>query len=419
MTTSVASGIVLTEEQDAALHSILAFLVDPSETVIVLSGYAGCGKSTLVHTLINQLPDYMEMMKLVMPDLEERDVVLTATTNKAAEALEALVHAPVKTIHSALGLRVSTDYKTQKTSLTAAKPPVGNLILFIDEASYIDYPLLKLIFQQAYDTKFVFIGDPAQLTAVGTSASIVFQRGFKEVRLTEIVRQAKGNPIIELATNFRETVETGNFFNFVPDGVAVQRLSREDFDAELLTEFTRADWRYSDSKVLAWTNARVIAYNHCIRSHVKGDPQLQVGDYAICNSFVSDKGISFKTDQTVLITGIKEKQTHYEVEGKVYELNGNANFFMPNSLADKNTRLKKAQNNGEYGPAAHINNTWIDLRAAYSCTVNKAQGSTYDKVFIDLSDISRCNSGNQIARMLYVAVSRARHTVYLTGDLVK
>jgi ATP-dependent exoDNAse (exonuclease V) alpha subunit len=61
---------------------------------------------------------------------------------------------------------------------------------------------------------------------------------------------------------------------------------------------------------------------------------------------------------------------------------------------------------------------WIDLRAAYAQTVNKSQGSTYDRVFIDLDDIRRCNSGDQIARMLYVAVSRAREQVFLTGDLV-
>lgn len=61
---------------------------------------------------------------------------------------------------------------------------------------------------------------------------------------------------------------------------------------------------------------------------------------------------------------------------------------------------------------------WIDLRAAYACTINKAQGSTYDKVFIDLDDIKKCNSGNQIARMLYVGVSRARLIVYLCGDLI-
>ena len=65
-----------------------------------------------------------------------------------------------------------------------------------------------------------------------------------------------------------------------------------------------------------------------------------------------------------------------------------------------------------------MDNNWIDLRAAYASTINKAQGSTYKTVFIDLDDIKRCNSGDQIARMMYVGVSRASQRVWLTGDLV-
>ena len=91
---------------------------------------------------------------------------------------------------------------------------------------------------------------------------------------------------------------------------------------------------------------------------------------------------------------------------------------MPNHLADKNKRLKEAKANNEISVIAQIETEWIDLRAAYACTINKAQGSTFDRVFIDLDDIRRCNSGDQIARMLYVGVSRARHQVFLTGDLV-
>ena len=38
-------------------------------------------------------------------------------------------------------------------------------------------------------------------------------------------------------------------------------------------------------------------------------------------------------------------------------------------------------------------------------------------VFIDLGDISTCHNPNQAARMLYVAVSRARHGIYFYGEL--
>ena len=49
--------------------------------------------------------------------------------------------------------------------------------------------------------------------------------------------------------------------------------------------------------------------------------------------------------------------------------------------------------------------------------VKAMREEAYDRVFIDLDDISKCNNGDTLARMLYVAVSRARHQVFLTGDI--
>jgi ATP-dependent exoDNAse (exonuclease V) alpha subunit len=91
-------------------------------------------------------------------------------------------------------------------------------------------------------------------------------------------------------------------------------------------------------------------------------------------------------------------------------------FFFPKSLEAKNARLKEAKAMEDFHIVARIDSSWIDLRAAYAQTINKSQGSTYDRVYIDLDDLRRCNSGDQIARMLYVGVSRARLQVFMTGD---
>ena len=64
-----------------------------------------------------------------------------------------------------------------------------------------------------------------------------------------------------------------------------------------------------------------------------------------------------------------------------------------------------------------IKDTWLDLRSQYASTVHKAQGSSYDEVFIDLWDIGRCNRPSDTARMLYVSISRARKRVILSGEL--
>ena len=137
----------------------------------------------------------------------------------------------------------------------------------------------------------------------------------------------------------------------------------------------------------------------------------------MCNSYVANKQGGIKTDQLVLITHIGSEVDHHGLYGHWFTLDNRHEAFMPTSLDDKKALQKKAKKADNLGLLQAID-SWIDLRAAYACTINKAQGSTYDNVFIDLDDVKKCNSGDQIARMLYVATSRARHTVFLCGDLV-
>lgn len=410
--------ITLTNDQQNALEAFGRFMTDPTETVFVLSGYSGTGKTTLVKTLLEQMPNFMKTYRLLNPKANEYQIELTATTNKAAENFSQLSGKEVSTIHSYLGLRVNTDYATGVTTLVPrSMEPRQGILLFIDEASYVDSNLLRLIFKLTKDCKIVFIGDPAQLTPIKSSGTPVFTAHFPGAHLSQVVRQAEGNPIVDLSTKFRETVNSGEFFSFTPDGQSVKYLERSDFNKAIESEFTRPDWKYQDSKVLAWTNKCTIGYNHAVRDHVKGDPDFQIGDYAVCNKYIQVGGRNIKTDQLVQITKISPDTTVYGIEGNHYTLDNSVTAFMPKSLAEKNALIKKARACEEYQIVEAAENQWIDLRAAYACTVNKAQGSTFDRVFIDLDDIKRCNSGDQIARMLYVGVSRARKQVFLTGDI--
>ena len=410
--------ITLTEDQQNALGAFHNFLMDPIETVFVLRGYSGCGKSTLVRTLIDRMPGFNKTAKLINPTHKEYEIALTATTNKAAENLGSITGQGAVTIHSFLELRVSTDYRTNTTTLVPRNADQkSGYLLFIDEASYVDSQLLGLIFKMTRNCKIVFIGDPAQLTPVKSTGTPVFDANFTGAALTTVVRQAEGNPIVDLSTKFRHTVNTGEFFRFTPDGHHVQYMDRDAFNEAIKSEFTRPDWRYQDSKILAWTNKCVIGYNHFVRNHVKGDPNFQVDDYAVCNSFVTVGRSSIKTDQLVQINAIEAESVRYEVPGNMVCVDG-IWVFHPKNLQEWNAGIKKMRAKDNFGAVSEMESQWIDLRAAYACTINKAQGSTFDRVFVDLDDIRRCNSGDQIARMLYVGVSRARTQVFLTGDLV-
>ena len=232
----------LTEDQQNALERFTQFLIDPTETVFVLSGYSGTGKTTLIKYLLDLLPKYMKTARLINPRMPEYEVSLTATTNKAAENFAHITGMEVKTIHSFLGLRVQTDYTTRETKLVPhTKERKEERLLFIDEASYIDSSLLQWIFKLTHRCKIIFLGDPAQLTPVKSNQTPVFHSHFMEASLSKVVRQAEGNPIVDLSTKFRETVNTGEFFSFIPDGHHIQHMDRDSFNAEVLKEFSRSN----------------------------------------------------------------------------------------------------------------------------------------------------------------------------------
>lgn len=418
------TAIVLTEDQQAAYQAIVGFLSNPTSRTFVLKGFAGTGKSTLVNTFLGNLESTLKTVKFLTQTDQFWEVQLTATTHKACEALEAITGRSVKTIQSFLGLVVDTNYQTRKTSLVLKSNTkiIKNHIILIDEASQVDKDLQTKIKERTNNCKVIYIGDPAQLTPVKTNYAPVFMAGYPEVQLNEVVRQAKGNPIIDLATAFRNTVNTGEFFSFRPDGEHIRHMPRDVFGDMLKEEFTRPGWNTSSAKVLAFTNKKVIEFNETIRSFVQGLPELQIGDHAVCNEYINysrnGKSCNLKTEQTVLITDLSPA-IGFGVHGWLVQMNGIQEAFMPKTRESKQALLRKFRQEEKWDEIHIVETSWIDLRAVYACTVHKSQGSTYDKVFIDLDDISKCNDGNTIARMMYVAVSRARNNVYLTGDFVK
>jgi len=410
-------SLVLSTDQETAYHKIISFILDDAEQAFILKGYSGTGKSRLVEYLLSQLDNVMKTAQLLNPDTRKYSLQLTATTNKAAENLMEITNHEVRTIHSALGLMVQR-FEGSKTKLVARNSSfkLKNTLLIIDEASYIDSNLATLIFRHTENCKILLIGDPAQLTNMGTDAPI-FRAPFPSVQLSQVMRQAEGNPIIELATQFRNTVYTGRFFSFKPDGQIIRHLSREDWNHSIEQEFNRPDWHYKESKILTWRNKTTIEYNNWINGFRTGNSEIQVGDYVTCNNYIQLSAGSIKTDQMVRVTS-KIEDRELGLDGYIYGLDNRYYAFMPTNYMEKKKLLKHFYKHNDDHSARIIEDIWIDLRPVYAQTINKSQGSTYGKVFIDLDDVMACPGGNLLARLLYVGVSRAKYAVDMVGDLV-
>lgn len=415
--------LTLTGGQQNALDTFVGFLVHPQQSAMVIEGYSGTGKSTLIDSLLKQMPKLLKTCRLLDPNMKEYELQLTATTHKAAENFSNITGMDVPTIHSFLNLKLDKDLRTGKTTLVPKKwnqPKQAGCLLLIDEASYIDSGLLQLIFEQTENCKIVFIGDPAQLLLPRSTNAPVFCAGFPTASLTEVVRQAAGNPIVAASTMFRNVVNGETWGKIPVDGVALRHLVRKDFNAEVKTEFLRSDWKYRDSKILCWTNEKVVQYNAELRQMLTGDPAFQVGDYAEVNAYVANGKDSLKNGQTVCITQIEPDTLELGCPGNWMTLDNSKRFFQPKTLAGRKQAHKeaKADNDGRGNwDALNAIEGWVDLRWVFAQTVNKSQGSTYDKVYIDLDDFKRCYNGNTLARLMYVATSRARHQCNYTGDL--
>lgn len=119
------------------------------------------------------------------------------------------------------------------------------------------------------------------------------------------------------------------------------------------------------------------------------------------------------------LAALELRGREYGVDGYQILLRGKGSYyFMPKHRGAKDKAHAEAVREDDYAAMKIILDTWIDLRPSFAQTVNKSQGSTYDIVMIDLNDIcSKCRTLEQLARILYVALSRGRSRIIMTGDL--
>lgn len=441
----MSEEIVLNEGQLACIKQVHGFLSSSSETFMVIDGAGGTGKTTVAKHIVKTLDEYHKARALLgMKGKTKLEVVFTATTNKACEALRfALggageVVGNVPTIHSFLRLVMREDPITHKDSLVDSDPvmKIGKKLVFIDEASYIDEELMAYIEAKVTpgETKVIFMGDPAQLKSAGSNRMPVFDNGtYRRAVLTKVERFDEASPIFDLAVELRTRILAGNFN--VPacpiDGKHIIWLHRPQFDRLMLSDMQSPDWSFSTSKFLAYRNKRVQQYNKGLISHIQGTRNFQAGDYAVNNHYVSGTRASgnIGTDRMVFIDAL-EPYTSHDTPGHLVYLDGidKRVFFLPDdhsAIARVQRKyfkkLEKAESEDEqhmlHKKISEVKNTWVDLRPIYSQTVYKAQGSTFRRVYIDLADIGFCPDREQRMRMLYVACSRARKQLFITGDL--
>lgn len=126
--------------------------------------------------------------------------------------------------------------------------------------------------------------------------------------------------------------------------------------------------------------------------------------------------IPAKIEEVKRIKSIIRENNDGTVKIKTYD-NGIYNVYLnQNSYRERLKKLaEESIKSNDWSKYFFYKKTVLDIRDVYASTVHSSQGSTYKDVFINLRNIYKYSDEN-LMRLVYVAVSRAKEKVYLFKD---
>lgn len=415
----------LTADQQAAADGFFNFLFS-QEKELAISGPAGVGKTFLMGYLIDRvLPSYQKTCKVLGIDPLYHSVMMTATTNKAADVLGTSTKRPTQTAHSFMNLRVQEDFNTGKTNIikTRSWTVHTNMILFIDEAYTIDSQLYRYIHEGTVNCKIVYVGDHCQLPPVMEKESPIYTPRIQTFLVEQPVRNAHQPALRALCDQLRETVKTGIFKPIQTTPGVVDWLDGPAMQREIDQHFVNES---KDCRVLAYTNACVNDYNAYIREARQLPPGYAEGEIMIANSAIITDKANIGVEEELTIA-----QLHYQrkvllpdgaeldvIDATIISKFGSVlDVRLPADKEHHAALIKYFARKKDWPTYFKLKGDYPDLRPKDASTVHKAQGSTHETVFIDADNLSTCHQPALAARLLYVASSRAQNRIVFYGRL--
>ncbi len=414
-------GVTLTKDQENAKELIAEWFVNTDDQVFVLSGYAGTGKTFLIDYVVR------EVLRLKVGE----EAAFVSPTGKAAANL--VKNGTVAgTVHGLIYMREGEEYDVDENGeiielqalsfIKREKIDERIRLIVIDEASMINETILYDLL--SFKVKCLFSGDGAQLPPVNGACSLLDNPNYT---MTEIVRQAADNPIIQVATMARQgkRIPYGNY----DDKVCV--IGRNALvGAERKRLFLKAD------QILCGRNKTRNLLNEEIREYL-GIPKEQKlpveGEKLICTLNDWEKPLD-REGRFHLVNGIIGRGTKI-VEGvdDLATMHFTADFMEEGVQVPFDTGIfEKGEYSHLYGERAitltngtvvHESNYELLRRFravkeepvcrfefAYAVTCHKAQGSEFD--FVIVFDESWA-FGEDRSRWLYTAVTRAKEKLLI------
>jgi DNA replication protein DnaC len=467
--TKISKGeIKLTKDQLLALQEIIDFITNPkrkSEKFYLLTGSAGTGKTFLVSFIYSILK-------------ANYNIAFTASTNKAVNVLQAMYEKQHKTdstkettavqfytIHRFMNSNRAIDKNGEAYfKFTEGKKGKKSDVVFVDEVSMIPDVLAQQLEVLKKYKKVILIGDRAQLPPVNEIESKLFEWKIKQSNLVEIVRYR--NNIVKLADQLKGLIFQGKKINLRScegDGVFLYK-EKTDW---LNSYYTNTN----NSVVLAYTNEQVRNYNDTIRKHelkITAGNRFEIGEKVMFNNFYKashiiqeEQTMNYYTSYQVHIKSCQSEnyvinytkiiQTlRYDLQRTekdpslldelvkklpnniaIYYLITEGDYFVNNPISYSTLQQSLEDLKNEFIKIkvlfsdlvvrdfwafyySELIDKFADVSYGYAMTVHKSQGSTYERVFIDMKDIIHKNPKERESfQCLYTAITRASGEIHV------
>lgn len=450
-----------TSEQDVVVEALTDFLLSGSaDSLFLLRGYAGTGKTTLIGALVKVL------------DVLRQKVVLLAPTGRAAKVFSLYAGHPAFTIHKKVYRQRSfsdeVDNFTQNVNL------YQHTLFIVDEASMIANEglsgavfgtgrLLDDLVQFVYSgqgCRLLLVGDSAQLPPVGEeespALSVDMLRGYNleisEGTLTQVVRQIQDSGILWNATRIRQLIRDEDVFGLPRVRLAgfpdVRRVPGNELIECLEECYSKCGT--DQTVVITRSNKRANLYNNGVRARILGyEEELTGGDQLIVvkNNYYwaggkeEENGMEFiaNGDVATVLRFRRERSLYgfrfadvllrftdyddYEVEATVLldTLQTDAPALTRDrsqalfqavwndypEVTTKRERMKKVKQDIYYNA--------LQIKYSYAITCHKAQGGQWQNVFIDQGYMTEDMLTPDYFRWLYTAFTRATDRLFLVN----
>lgn len=454
------------EEQYRVLAVMVRFVeTTASRAALILRGYAGTGKTSLVSALVRSLKQY------------GTEPVLLAPTGRAAKVFARYSGEKAYTIHKII-YRQKT-FNGEDTRFTLDYNKRKNAIFIVDEASMISNEggnslfgsgcLLDDLVRYVYggtDCKLLLVGDTAQLPPVGETDSMAlspdcltaYNLRAAAVELRQVMRQGKDTGVLTNATMLRNMILQGQPSEFP----VIRREGFEDLryvpGGEIIEELESCydDVGSDETIVITRSNKNAIIYNMGIRARIyergeritEGDRIMVAknnyhwtelaaathssreaaeadfianGDIAIVehlHNFHETGGFHFvdatlrfpdynnmELDARLLIDTLTSESPSLTHEESLRLYNAVLGKYA--NYSSRRTIMKKLREDPHYNA--------MQIKYAYAVTCHKAQGGQWSRVFLDQGFTPPDMLSTNYLRWLYTAFTRTTQKLYLVN----